>query len=132
MTDALGFYKNSLHHGRLLHNLVFVFQVENESHEKKWKHQISPAPFRRFSSIFQHVFAKNNVLFNKSYWDEPDSVNQGQSFNMCLEKNNGLFNKSCWNEPDSINLGQSYGRVLQLCLYIGYHWTNFNQISTTM
>ena len=80
----------------LSHNLVFVFQVENGLHGKKLKH-----------------------------WIAQYATNFLQSFTICLV-NNEFLNKYYWDDRDSINQGQSKGNVPQFCSYIDYSWTDFN------
>ena len=48
-----------------------------------------------------------------------------------LEKN-GLLNKNNWEDLDVIDQGHIRCNVSQFCLYLGYPWSNFNKIRTTM
>ena len=47
-------------------------------------------------------------------------------------ENNGLLNKNYWDDLEVIDQGHGYGNISEFYLYLGYPWTNFNKISTTM
>ena len=47
-------------------------------------------------------------------------------------KNNRLLNKNYRDDLDITDLGHSKGNVSRFCIYLGYPWTNVNQISSTM
>ena len=90
--------------GRWLHNFIFFFQVENG------------------------LFGKNeNIEYLWRY-----AADLLHSFTVFFWENNGLLNKNYWDHLDIIDQGHSKGNVSQFFSYLGYPWTNFNQISITM
>ena len=82
----------------------FLFQVDNGLQGKQWKPSNISGTIQPIFFILSPYVWKNNWLLNKNYWDDLDIIDQGHS--------------KC--------------NVWQFCLYLGYPWTNFNQISTTM
>ena len=87
----------------LPHNLVVLFQVEN------WL-----------------LGKSENIEYLWHY-----ATDCLHFFTMCLG-NNGLLNKIYWHDLDIIHEDHSKGNISQFCFYLGYPWTNFNEISTAM
>ena len=85
----------------------------NELLQKKWKHWIYLALCHWFSSIFHQMFGK-------------------MDFHQIFEKMGCYYIKNYGDDLDIIDRGHCKGNISQFCLYLGYPWTNFNQISTTM
>ena len=87
------------------HNLVFLFQME---YWFLWKR------VRKIEYLWH--YATEFLRF----------------FSPCVWKNCELLKKNYRDYLNFIDQGHNKGNVPQFCLHLGYHWTNFNQISTTM
>ena len=87
----------------LSHNLVFLFQVESGFHAKVKTSNVS-------GTVLLICFIRS-----ANVWD-----------------NILLLNKNYWHDLDIVDEGNNMGNISQFCLYLGYPWTNFNKISTTM
>ena len=105
MTEVLGLYKKMCEAIEGCRTTLSSFsRWKIDCMKKKWKHRISVALCNRSTSFLQQLLGKINGLLNKKYWDDFDIIDQGHS------------------KAD----------VSQFGLYLGYPWTNFNQITTTM
>ena len=102
MVEVLGRYtKNMGGESWFLHNLVFLFQVENRLHEK--------------SEYMEYLWHYAIDFILSPY---------------ILENNGLLNNNKYWNELDIRDQGHSKGNVSHFCLYLGYPWINFNKITS--